>query len=597
MPNTLIGPLKRDPNFEEIMNSYEVLGDYAASAEVLTFKPFDLLKDDNPILSFQPVLNRIPRDWSVDQVIFWGIENEYIPEDIENGDYKLIGIILDWSISFESILKNACRFDWLFTDHKGTELLKKHGIKNVSSINIKAFSPYLHRKYLYHSKKDYDIVFLGDFNKEMYQERDKWIYRLSKLSSKYKIMITNKNFGESYTELLNSSKIAFNFCRNNVINQKTFEIPACNSLLFINEGVEDISGYLKDKEDCIYYNENNFEELIDFYLNNQEEREKITKKGYQKVQRYSFEYNFENLLSEIDNLDSQEIRKNRTFEKLDGIEKALVKSTQILQSTNIGKFFIIEKELKSITESFKPNIEALNNLGVSYANGYIFLTNKEQKLLFSRAKNLLDKAIVQDPMYAIARFNLGTLYYYDQEYQKAEDVLNSVIACISSNPIESLKNKGFIYWDSNISSINEFRLKIQEAYYNSSDEESLVFSLCDTLLSKTFEMLGDINKLKMNIQQSIDMYDSSVEILDNFGHSKEKIAHVYFKDGFYDSALELYSQVTEIKPLYIEIQFKKLECLRKLGRNEDAELLKEELSTVLKVVDQKGLYSKTLVDM
>lgn len=594
MPNTLIGPLKRDPDFKELMLSYEVLGDYAASAEVLTFRPFDLLKGDNPITSFKPIILSIPPDWKIDQLVFWGIENEFIPDDIEEGDYKLIGVILDWSISFESILKNASRFDWLFTDEQGVKYLNKHGITNVSSINIKAFSPYLHRKYLYHSEKSYDIVFVGDFNKEMYQERDKWISRLTKLSSKYKILITNTSFGESYAETLNGSKIAFNFCRNNMINQKTFEIPACNTLMFINEDVENLSSYLKDKEDCIYYNEDNFEELIEYYLQNNEEREKITKKGYQKVQKYTFEYNFENLLSEIEKLDINEIRKNRTFNNLSETEKALSKSVQTLQSSNKGKFFIIERELKPITDGIKAPTEALNNLGVSYANGYVFLTNKDQRLLFSRAKNLFDKAISQDPMYAIARFNLATLYYYDQEYQKAEEVFNSVINAISANPIEALQNKGFIYWNSNISAINEFRLKVQEAYYKSSDNEELTFALCDILLNQTFEMLGDINILRMNIQEAINLYDASVETLDNFGHAKEKIAHIYFKDGLYEPALQIYSQVLENKPLYIEIQFKKLECLKHLAKDEEFNLLKEELRSTLKLIDKNGSFSRTL---
>lgn len=594
MPNTLIGPLKRDPNFKELMLSYEVLGDYAASAEVLTFRPFELLQGENPLTSFKTITSSIPPDWKVEQVIFWGIENEFIPDDIEEGDYKLIGVILDWSISFESILKNASRFDWLFTDEQGVEYLNKYGIKNVSAINIKAFSPYLHRKYLYHSEKNYDIVFVGDFNKEMYQERDKWISRLSKLSSKYKILITNNSFGESYAEALNSSKIAFNFCRNNIINQKTFEIPACNTLMFINEDVKNLSKYLKDKEDCIYYNETNFEELIDYYLQNNEEREKITKKGYQKVQRNTFEYNFENLLGEIDNLDVNEIRKNRTFNNLSVTEKALARSVQCLQSVNKGKFFIIERELKPIADSIRSNIEALNNLATSYANGYVFLTNKEQRLLFSKARNLFDRAISEDPMYAIARFNLAMLYYYEQEYQKAEEVFSSVVTSISANPIEAMKNKGFIYWNSNISSINEFRLKVQEAYYKSNDDEELTFSLCDILLNQTFEMLGDINMLKMDLKEAVNLYDASVEALDNFGHAKEKIAEIYFKDGFYTQALELYSQILENKPLYMEIQLKKLECLKHLGKNDELSLLKEELKLILNLTNKTKSFYRIL---
>ncbi|MBC7475218.1 MAG: glycosyltransferase, partial [Candidatus Sericytochromatia bacterium] len=368
--NTLVGPLNRDPNYENILMSYEILGDYSASPEVMTFTKMDLTNKDMVDTTFNYAVNNLPVYWQPDYTIFWGIDNEIIPDNFEKSESTLIGVVFNWNLAFESLIKNIGRFDWIFTDKKGEKILKEAGFNNVSSIRLRAYSSYLHRK-MANEKKSIDIIFIGDLTPDIHGDREKYLYRLAMLSKKYNVKIYDNVFGDEYVKLINQSKIVFNICSNQRVNQRCFEATACNSLLFVEEDNLEIRDYFTDKESCVLYNSDNFEELVDYYLKNDLERQKITDEGYKKAQEYTFENVFENLTKKIKSLKINNSIKNRSFNNQDELFKHKAKAKQALQSSVSGKFFFIERELDEAMKKSKVlDSEVLNNLGVINSNAF-----------------------------------------------------------------------------------------------------------------------------------------------------------------------------------------------------------------------------------
>jgi spore maturation protein CgeB len=77
---------------------------------------------------------------------------------------------------------------------------------------------------------------------------------------------------------------------------RVFEAMSCGRLLLTDRanGILDI---FSDKKHLIVYNENNLEELILYYLDNSEEREKIAKSGYNEVvEKHTYEKRLEKIL-------------------------------------------------------------------------------------------------------------------------------------------------------------------------------------------------------------------------------------------------------------------------------------------------------------
>src|SRR4051812_35955009 len=115
MTNILIGPLKRDPDFKDIISSYEILGDYAASPEILTFNSLDLTNEEQISSSYKDITDNLPLNWKPEQLIFWGLDKEIVPDGIEDADYLVVAVVLNWNMAFEAVSKNLSRFDWVFT--------------------------------------------------------------------------------------------------------------------------------------------------------------------------------------------------------------------------------------------------------------------------------------------------------------------------------------------------------------------------------------------------------------------------------------------------------------------------------------------------
>ncbi len=591
MKNILIGPFKRDYESKDIISSYEVLGDYAASPDVLTFNQMVLIDDESISTSFNDILYNLPFSWRPDYIIFWGVDKEIIPDELEESEYPVIGVVLNWDMAFDAVSKNMSRFDWVFTDKKGAQIFKDAGFSNVSSIQLRGFSPNLTRKIGRPFKeKNYDITFIGDLSSELHGERNKLLYRILKLSDKYKINIATEVYGNDYVNLINSSKIVFNHCNKQEANSRCFEVPACGSLLFVEEENLEIRDYFNDKEHCIFYNNDNLEELLKYYLENPEESEKIANQGYEKVQEYSYENMFSYLVSEIEKLDFNELRKNRTFREMHRLEKHKAIAKQALQSVVPGKFYIVERELQGALDIYSSEPELLNNLAVIYANAYFTLMNKEDKKLLHSSIKFLNDAIGFSPSYAVARFNLGCIYYLDGEYKKAEDILNSCIMCISTAPEESIELKGFYYIPPNISLHDDFKMEWEKATYTYfNNENDLSYGYCDLLMQRAFEILGDISAKNFDLELAEEMYKNSIQVKDNIGYIKFKLGKVLEMAGNYQEAYDYYNEMIKDKPLYLETWVNLVKILDKVGKMDDYEatnLLALEISKLSPLYDQ-----------
>lgn len=94
---------------------------------------------------------------------------------------------------------------------------------------------------------------------------------------------------DKMTKLYNESKIILNPYGDHpnffIPNNRTFEIPATRSFQ-LTDMPRDAKRYFKlKKEIVVYKDQKEFKELIDYYLDNNEEREKIAQAGYKRVEK------------------------------------------------------------------------------------------------------------------------------------------------------------------------------------------------------------------------------------------------------------------------------------------------------------------------
>ncbi len=182
------------------------------------------------------------------------------------------------SLIHDLILLDLENFDYVFSGHKDT-------VKYFEKAGTKSFwLPFFYDPELnfpIDRKKIYDISFVGN----MYGHRKDYIFYLQKKYSHLRYFFGNA-YQKDQNEIYNSSKIVLNFPNVEELNFRVFEALGSGSFL-LNEKSEETMELFEDGADLVFFKDK--EELtvkIDYYLEHEEERQQIAKKGYMKVSQF-----------------------------------------------------------------------------------------------------------------------------------------------------------------------------------------------------------------------------------------------------------------------------------------------------------------------
>lgn len=237
------------------------------------------------------------KDSEIEYTHFWTKDASLIKPEfdlylrIDHGDYKYdlpdyLRPKAFWAMDthlekpFKKIIAQAKNYDFVFCtfEKEGAEKLKKFNID--SHIVPFACDPQIHKKQ--EVKKIYDIGFVGTDGKERRK------YLIDELRKRYPNSFIGRADYRNISKIYSQSKIGFNYsltekgCKAGC-NMRFFEIMSCGAML-LNNPIEDCSietlGFKKGRDLVIYESDEKLFELIDYYLNNEQERERIAESGY-----------------------------------------------------------------------------------------------------------------------------------------------------------------------------------------------------------------------------------------------------------------------------------------------------------------------------
>ncbi len=129
--------------------------------------------------------------------------------------------------------------------------------------------------------KLFDIGFVGSLDTKMHPERVKLLW---KFREKYSVLAVEGVYEENVSKIYSLSKIGFNKSIRSDLNMRTFEIMSCGTLLITDKIDNGLYDLFKDKNHLVTYNDmKEADELIQYYVDNNEERENIAAKGQEEV--------------------------------------------------------------------------------------------------------------------------------------------------------------------------------------------------------------------------------------------------------------------------------------------------------------------------
>src|SRR5262249_13016364 len=144
--------------------------------------------------------------------------------------------------------------------------------------------------------------------------------RIARLSDRYRVLIAVGHFGEDYVRLTNRAKIVFNRSVNGCTNQRAYDGLACGALVFNEAEGEETREIFEDRVHTVYYDSENLEERLGYYLAHHDARERIVEAGRKLVlERHTEAAHINALFAQLEaNLDK---KGSRPFARLSVAER------------------------------------------------------------------------------------------------------------------------------------------------------------------------------------------------------------------------------------------------------------------------------------
>ncbi|HZO89409.1 MAG TPA: glycosyltransferase [Chthonomonadaceae bacterium] len=235
-----------------------------------------------PPATIAEMLEQCPPGWKPDVYYHASLVHFPIPTDIKEFEGLTATNIQDWHRGGRAVWAGAGFFDLITTERNACALLEASGYANAKFARFWGANPQLHR-ILPEVEKDIDVLFIGSLNAAVWGERNRWVDRLARLSDKYRVVVAMGHYGEDYVRLTNRAKIVFNRSVNGCTNQRAYDGSACGALVFNEEEGEETREIFEDRVHCVYYNADNFEALLEYYLTHEEERRRIVEAARERI--------------------------------------------------------------------------------------------------------------------------------------------------------------------------------------------------------------------------------------------------------------------------------------------------------------------------
>lgn len=534
---------------------------------------------------FDNLLQALPSNWRPDLILLERPEYLSYPIGIENAECPVVAMVGDWNICFRVLQDNLRRFDWIVVDQKGVNIFKSAGYENVDYFPVYGFDPNVHQ-ILPGYDRIYDVVMIGNFNHEFQRERTKWLKRLTQINPKYKVQILTNIFGDEYVQIYNQAKIIFNRSIRGEMNERAYEAPANGALLLYEEENLEIKKFLIPSEECVLYNENNFEELIEYYLTHDKEREQIAFAGYRKIQQFAYERQLCQLFELLEKRGVFRDRgKHRTFLKLSEAEQYYRNAKLALQEVTPNRMQIAKQMLKKAIELNPRHYEARNAQSMIYILYYEQeKTHKEKRQeYFDKSLNSYIDITEEIPNAGLVHYNIGCICHSIEQYELAEAEYKKAVEISKNN--ESLVVKDYFFprdyvtfrieWEK-ISALPGIGSKNQDA-----DFKKLLRWQCCFLL-------GGLCLINHRVNEALDWYKQSVEARpDLAARARLKIGEILAVLGQHDSAQEEFEKTVDLEPFNTEAWQAYTKLLIKVEKYEEC---RNYINELLLLIDRCPFY-------
>ncbi len=324
MPRYLFGPV--DAAFAE-----EHLHAAIAGGECLAFGH----KPENgpeffigPTDTWDDVVGRLPSGWSPDFVVL-RLDYATVPFGLWSAPIPLIGLARDANLLWTAYRRTLPRCDLVLADVPTCNALKRTGLPLVLPADLNGCGRSWFEEFE-ETDRDIDILFVGNLHAAVQRERQPWLGRLASLADRWQVRIATGVFGDAYRTLMRRARIVFNRSIRGQLYARVGESISSGALLFQERGNAEVAARLGSPPGCVFYDESDFEPLVERYLGDEQERISVVNAARTRVASLSFEHCWKAAVDRIQENLPEAINRATVREPLSVREGLLLRTGQWL---------------------------------------------------------------------------------------------------------------------------------------------------------------------------------------------------------------------------------------------------------------------------
>ena len=241
----------------------------------------------------QKVLDELPADWWPDFYFYVETGLSDIPFDLEELKIPKVCYLIDTHLHLEKHIEIAKRFDVVFLAQKEyVQAVQSQGNSQVFWLPL-ACDPEIHGKV--EVEKEWDVGFVGSITPA--NPRRKAL--LDKIGSKFELKVDRK-FMDEMARHFCQSRVVFNNAIRNDLNMRVFE-AMCTGSMLVTDAAEGVSDLFESGKHYAEYKDENVCEVIQDYLDNPDEREKIARAGREEVlEKHTYSHRAAQVIETLD---------------------------------------------------------------------------------------------------------------------------------------------------------------------------------------------------------------------------------------------------------------------------------------------------------
>ena len=234
--------------------------------------------------SLAEILPLIPTAERPDILLIASPEYLPIPADVDSFPGLKVLLITDWNVCLRFLPDLCPLFDFCFTDWPGYRLLRRGGLANVHHQPLFGHDPARFRPL--GLPRDLDLSFCGNLNARLHGERNRLLSRVARWGTGRSIHL-RPAFDDAYVEVLNRSRLVFNYSIRGEANMRLFETMACGAVPLVEDSNQEVSILFQEGVHYFRYSPDRLEERLNALLADPARLEAASRAAQEAVSKHT----------------------------------------------------------------------------------------------------------------------------------------------------------------------------------------------------------------------------------------------------------------------------------------------------------------------